>query len=811
MTHSSTALCFRLPVIALLLLSSSAVLAMPSGAGLELDDDLVALAPPADASAEEFEGWVLLAGDLDPQARQELLSIGRRALPAVVNAMLGFDYTTKKGSRQGRDCHRFLAELLGRENESSWVVTDDPAKHEPNLQLIRGWHRRAELCLDSEEEWWRLRGHEPGALLSAVTSTGLPGWLELELLQLQAELEQALGSFESERAAAASELARLEQEGLQSLRIELAESLPDAWEEEQLQGARIPSASLIAGQLRGGLEIDWPLGLRESLRDTLRSSERDAWVDQRTIRVDGLSEDIEVSVKTYGDSQYGVVPLVRTWPEARDICLANGGHLACITSFDELETVLSLMSAVDVSNSDYLDASEWNKLFWVGATDAAKEGDWRWLDGRPVDTGLWLQPTLTAQGRPREMPWGGGGDSPQPSNAAGMEHCGGLVRYRLEPQTAGEEEYRWGMMDWYGGFPARFICEWGPEQLQGPWEGEAMRVMEPYLLEYFRKRLELEEGLVEERLAREKSLRRDRKKALTAARSLARGGARAIQARLSSERKSMTGFEIVATERLCWLLEDPDTIPEPEPLGVAVPQDAVRLLGSSYKVLKTPKTHAEAQEACRKLGGRLMTWNALPAARDLVVGSESPDLDLIHSDLQLQLCLALLREADVELAWLGYRRYGGWGDEQHPDRKRWIQLHDRISVEGTWLVEELRPSFTLIFNGWPYHTIGGMLSSLELSRRQVSHLAESSTQSFPSPYASLPEYMIKARIDGAPVTEEQKGETGRGFAFEGPEGGRQVSWLGMPFSGGERISFHPSPINSGPIHFRLPCICVWDS
>jgi hypothetical protein len=786
---------------------------------------LSAFEAPEGVSEEQFAEWVELAGSLNARSRQELIGAGRSAMPAIVNAMLVIDYTTKKGSRKGRDCHRLLAELLGQEAEPSWVVTDEPKEAQANHALIRDWRLKCERSMDSEEEWWRLRGFEPGPLLTALRSTGLTDGVTLELLKLQEQLDEARASFEEKRAVAAERLERMERERERELRLKLAESLPESWEVTGEEGAQAIPPAMVAKQLQGKLEIPWPLGLYESLRDSLRGEERDAWKDQRTIKVEELPEDIEVSVKTYGESQYAVVPLVRTWPEARDICRANGGHLACIGSFEELEVVLSLMSAVTVGESTYLEASEWNKMFWVGASDAPKEGDWRWLDGREVGSWLWLEATLTEQGRPREMPWGAE-DRSQPSNNGGFEHCAALVHYRLEPP--GEGGFRWGLMDWYSGFPARFICEWGPEPIEGPWEGETLRLMETYLLDYHRRRADLRDELEQERLEEERALRRARKKALSVGRSLARGTARGVEARISAERKDMTGPEFVAAERLGWLLEDPRFFSELSPLGASPPQDAVRLLNSSYKVFTSPKTQAEAEQACREVGGRLATLSAPPAASNLVLGSESPDLELLHTDLELQLYLALLREAGVELAWLGYRRYCGWGnawaellgleakasgvvtDDRHLDRGRWIQLGDGAYVEASRLLDELRPSFTRFNSSWPYHTIGSLLSSLELPRSHATFVVNSTDQIFASPFPLLPEYMVKVRIDGGLVTKEHMDETGRGFAFQGGVGAREVAWWGLPFRGGERVSFHPSPINSGPIHFRLPYICAWD-
>ena len=362
----------------------------------EARDDLAPFPAPEGVSQEQFAEWIELAGSLNARSRQILLTAGRNAMPAIVNAMLVFDYTTKKGSRKGRDCHRLLAELLGQEAPSGWVVTADPEEATTNDELIQDWYLKCERSIGSDEEWWRLCGFEPEPLLTALGATGLRDGMVLDFLKLQDRIEEARAEFELERTRAAEQLERLEREREHELRLALAESLPKSWD---AGGAQVLPPEMVARQLQGELEIPWPLGLYESLRDSLRAAERDAWKDQRTIKVEGLSEDIEVSVRTFGDSQYAVVPLVRTWPEARDICRANGGHLACIGSYEELEVVLSLMTAVTFRSSSVLEASETDQFFWLGASDAKVEGSWTWTDGRPVDPELWLEPALDAEGK----------------------------------------------------------------------------------------------------------------------------------------------------------------------------------------------------------------------------------------------------------------------------------------------------------------------------------------------------------------------------------------------------------------------------
>lgn len=511
-------------------------------------DELAPFTAPEGVSEEQFAEWVELAGGLNARSRQTLLNSGRSAMPAIVNAMLTIDYGTKRGSRKGRDCHRLLAELVGQETPSRWVLTTVPEEAVANHELILDWYLKCERSIDDDEEWWRLCGFEPGPLLTALGATGLPDGMVRDFLELQDGIEEARAKFQLERAQAEERLEKLEIEGERELRIALAESLPESWE---AGGAQVLSPEMVARQLQGELELTWPLGLYESLRDTLRTADRKAVQNQRTMKVEGLSEEIEVSVKTFGDSQYAVVPLVRTWPEARDICRANGGHLACIGSPEELEVVTLLIKAVNFRSSPVLEASETDQFFWLGASDAEVEGTWTWTDGRPVDPELWLQPVRDADGKVAKLPFTLGDDVRQPSNNGDMEHRAVLMQY--EPTHAPESNYgkRWGLMDWYSGFPGRFICEWGPEPFDGPWQGQTQRIMEPYLLEYFRSRADLEDRIELERQEETKALDRTRKRALSTVKSMAKDLSRELRRRVRSERLTMTERQIFAAEQLC--------------------------------------------------------------------------------------------------------------------------------------------------------------------------------------------------------------------------------------------------------------------
>ena len=125
------------------------------------------------------------------------------------------------------------------------------------------------------------------------------------------------------------------------------------------------------------------------------------------------TETVGWSAKFGGHSYMAVLAPVK-WDQARKLSKKLGGHLACIDTREEMVFLQKLTSGVGV---------------YVGAADVGREGDWRWVNGRPVNKALW---------KIRE-PDGGGGQ-----NYAALS-------------TAGLYDVSDGEMGMKG-----FICEWDP-------------------------------------------------------------------------------------------------------------------------------------------------------------------------------------------------------------------------------------------------------------------------------------------------------------------------------------------------------------
>ena len=66
------------------------------------------------------------------------------------------------------------------------------------------------------------------------------------------------------------------------------------------------------------------------------------------------------------------------WRKADEYCMKEGGHLASVTN---IKIHNYIQSKVTIGQID--------TYFWIGGTDQAQEGDWRWTDGSPWTFTMW--------------------------------------------------------------------------------------------------------------------------------------------------------------------------------------------------------------------------------------------------------------------------------------------------------------------------------------------------------------------------------------------------------------------------------------
>lgn len=86
--------------------------------------------------------------------------------------------------------------------------------------------------------------------------------------------------------------------------------------------------------------------------------------------------------QTFGVSCYQVFGELAAWDTAEQRCIAWGGQLATVQSPEENTFLDGWPATLGITAAD-------GSGVWLGATDAALEGDFRWLDGSGVSDVAW--------------------------------------------------------------------------------------------------------------------------------------------------------------------------------------------------------------------------------------------------------------------------------------------------------------------------------------------------------------------------------------------------------------------------------------
>jgi hypothetical protein len=87
-----------------------------------------------------------------------------------------------------------------------------------------------------------------------------------------------------------------------------------------------------------------------------------------------------VATVPYNGHLYGVYDTVMDWQQAKSYCESIGGHLITIASQEEQDFFDDTL--VDLTTRE---------LHWLGATDEAEEGVWKWVSGEPFAYSNWLR------------------------------------------------------------------------------------------------------------------------------------------------------------------------------------------------------------------------------------------------------------------------------------------------------------------------------------------------------------------------------------------------------------------------------------
>ncbi|KAK2865596.1 hypothetical protein Q7C36_001652 [Tachysurus vachellii] len=79
---------------------------------------------------------------------------------------------------------------------------------------------------------------------------------------------------------------------------------------------------------------------------------------------------------SFSSSFYIMSNEMKNWEESRKDCKAKGADLVIINSKEEQEFIVKQLDKLET---------------WIGLSDTVKEGEWKWVDDTPLNTGYWAQ------------------------------------------------------------------------------------------------------------------------------------------------------------------------------------------------------------------------------------------------------------------------------------------------------------------------------------------------------------------------------------------------------------------------------------
>ncbi len=125
-----------------------------------------------------------------------------------------------------------------------------------------------------------------------------------------------------------------------------------------------------------------------------------------------------------------------SWTEAKALCEALGGHLVSITSQQEQDLVVQLINSQNFGQSE-------RGIYYIGATDADKEGTWKWVTGETFSYDNWDK------------------GYPEPSGGTAENYCAIMGADNPPYKTLGEwiDNPNSAFGDFYSISNSGFICE----------------------------------------------------------------------------------------------------------------------------------------------------------------------------------------------------------------------------------------------------------------------------------------------------------------------------------------------------------------
>lgn len=206
--------------------------------------------------------------------------------------------------------------------------------------------------------------HVAVPVLAAILAAGGIIWAQAQPGPLDAVFEKIMGDFKAKTA----ELDARYDKQIQPLRKQRALAIDTAGDEAMRRlakaGRDLKSAGSEVGEAMAKAQIE---ELKKQVSQAKAGKQGGAW------RIE------------FGGHGYLPVLAGVTWHEAKKACEEMGGRLAIIETVAERDFLIAQTSGVGL---------------WIGCTDEHREGDWRWIDGRAVDT-------KAAGGFNADNAWGG--------------------------------------------------------------------------------------------------------------------------------------------------------------------------------------------------------------------------------------------------------------------------------------------------------------------------------------------------------------------------------------------------------------------
>lgn len=151
----------------------------------------------------------------------------------------------------------------------------------------------------------------------------------------------------------------------------------------------------------------------------------EAQVEYTELKAPELSADIAAAAVAdveFNGHRYYLFDEDVAWNEAKASCEVKGGHLATVSGQTEQWLLNSLREQGSLDN------------YWIGASDAESEGNWKWVTDEAFDYTCW--------------------DDDEPDNYDGAEHCAALF---------GREDGRWGDLSYDADWTTGYILELEPQ------------------------------------------------------------------------------------------------------------------------------------------------------------------------------------------------------------------------------------------------------------------------------------------------------------------------------------------------------------